>query len=750
MRRSASNRRSSVFTLAALTITATAGCGGNDIGSIGFGGNAGASALDAAADSSDAKGGASGAGGAANAGGAGRDAGLGGTTGGANDAGSDSNRGGASDADAGNAGGAGGASGGGGAEGGVADVTSEGGAGGSAGAGGTSGAPGDASRDVSIDAVDGTTVDVRSDSSDGGICPIDNAACSNGGSNGLCKAHICVPCVDGAAPGGDDTRCATAYGGDYLCLGGACTPGDCRSNGDCTLSTSGPLCHIVQPNFCGKCDADAQCLALGPTAPVCNTITGQCVGSNGSCLAQLDNTQCTINGADVCCSSVCSLGDCCPGSVGDQLCKMRLANNSAVCSAGHQCTTCDTAAGLTFLVDPIGGSDGAGTGSGTSGGQPNAGCAFKTISRALQAIGANPAVGTVIQVKNTGPVSVGSNGETFPLNLTANVTVTASGGTVTITPPANQVGFILGSGGAGINGALGGGSILIDGGGHTAYDGVGVTTGSTAATSLQNVTIQNFLREGIRVANGGVLTIKQGVTVTQSGTTSGRRSGLLVTGTGHVSINVAAGQATTAFNGNTMHGIQVEGTGSVSILGALAGPTSTIECRGNAVAGLAIAQTPGTNLPANSIDGVLSFGATIGNGLRIEGGSNVKIRNSSILGNNASGIAVVTWVSGASRNNVLAGIDLGKPSDPGNNVLQTSGGQDPNQGAGICLQMDENSGTLSAQGNAFSGGKNCAATAASLTFNSGNCNGNRDLGLIPSGGGSTNGNDIDVSLCTHP
>ena len=103
------------------------------------------------------------------------------------------------------------------------------------------------------------------------------------------------------------------------------------------------------------------------------------------------------------------------GSAGDTVCKARLSNNSAVCSTGHLCTVCDPVAGLTFLVDPLSGVDGGATGSGTSGGgTPNAACAFKTITRALQAIGSNPAVGTVIQVRNSGPVSVVGNGERFP------------------------------------------------------------------------------------------------------------------------------------------------------------------------------------------------------------------------------------------------------------------------------------------------------------------------------------------------
>jgi hypothetical protein len=65
--------------------------------------------------------------------------------------------------------------------------------------------------------------------------------------------------------------------------------------------------------------------------------------------------------------------------------------------------------------------------------------------------------------------------------------------------------------------------------------------------------------------------------------------------------------------------------------------------------------------------------------------------------------------------------------------------------------VDGSSGTLSARGNIFSGAKNCATTAASLTFSNANCAANRDLGLaISRAGGTTVGNDIDVSLCTHP
>jgi hypothetical protein len=345
-------------------------------------------------------------------------------------------------------------------------------------------------------------------------------------------------------------------------------------------------------------------------------------------------------------------------------------------------------------------------------------------------------------------VSVAGNGETFPLNVTANVTITASGGAVTVTPPAGEIGFAFASAGSGINGSLGGGSLIIDGGSSTAFTAVTSTTGSTSTTTLENVTIQNFLRDGIQVIAGN-FTIKQGVLVVGSGTAAARRPGLHVTSTGHVDITVPAGQAMTAFNSNTQHGILVDGAGSVTIIGSQLGGSGTVETRGNYTSGLTITQTPAVGLPLNTVTGFVSVGTTNGNGIRIGGGSSAKIRSSHALGNFNSGIIVGTLVIGSTRHNTLAGIDLGKPSDPGGNQFQATIGSNANQGAGICLQVDPNTGALSAQGNLFSAGKNCATTPASLTFNSAACSANRDLGLAVSSGGATTGNDVDVAQCTH-
>ncbi|HEX3854853.1 MAG TPA: hypothetical protein VHW01_28020, partial [Polyangiaceae bacterium] len=84
----------------------------------------------------------------------------------------------------------------------------------------------------------------------------------------------------------------------------------------------------------------------------------------------------------------------------------------------------------------------------------------------------------------------------------------------------------------------------------------------------------------------------------------------------------------------------------------------------------------------------------------------------------------------------------------GGNVFQADLGSNANQGAGICLQLDANSGALMARGNQFSNGAKCATAASVLTFDNKTCSNNRDLGLLKSLGVTT-GNDIDVLMCTH-
>jgi hypothetical protein len=608
--------------------------------------------------------------------------------------------------------GAGGASGSAGAGGGNAG---SGGAGGSAGAGGASGSAG------------------AGGSGGAGACQTDNMPCSNNAGDGICESQVCAACAE-------DPSCVTAYGAGNLCISGSCTPADCRTNTDCAGNANGSICGATEPGFCGKCTIDTQCGASN----MCNPTSGKCVAN--SCTGT--DTACTQNPSDVCCTTTCVPGACCD----DTICKTRLGSN-AVCS-NHTCTTCDaiTGANPVYLVDPIGGNDGSATGKGTSGGTAVASCSFATITRALQAIGPNPATGTVIKVIGASTVPTAANTNTikevFPITIPTNVTITAGTGLVTVKPPNGGTAFALGAPASGIDGTLGGGTLVIDGSTHTALNGVAAEAGSTDGTILKNVTIQNFMGEGVTATGTAILSIGQGVTVTGNG--FGRTaSGMHVSGNAHVGINVASGAPPALFTANAQHGILVNGNGSLSVLGIQSGGTGTVECLQNAVSGLAIAQTPALATAQNTINGLVVVGTTGGNGIRIEAGSKVNISNSYSLGNVGSGILVTTSVIGRIRNNDVSNVVLGTTATAGNNTFQASVGSNPNQGAGICLALDVASGTLMARGNLFSKAANCAATAAVLSFSNTGCGADRDLGLIPQAG-STAGNDIDVMKCTHP
>ncbi|HEX3854041.1 MAG TPA: hypothetical protein VHW01_23920, partial [Polyangiaceae bacterium] len=468
-------------------------------------------------------------------------------------------------------------------------------------------------------------------------CGADGVACQTNGGNGLCASQVCVACSA-------DPECVTAYGANSLCLSGSCTPGDCRANSDCAASANGSICGATQPNFCGKCTSDTQCTG----GQICNTGTGQCVANSCS----TSGSACTQNASDICCTATCYPGACCA----DATCKASLGA-SAVCS-NHTCTTCDAVVGANpvYLVDPINGDDGSATGTGTSsGGTPTISCSFATITRALQAIGPNPAAGTTIKIIGASTVPYVANAkaikEVFPIVVPSNVIITAKTGLVTIVPPANSGAFSFIGAASGVDGTLGGGSMLLEGKTHNAFIGVHAGTGTTDGTILRNVTIQNFQQEGVLVSNAGVLSIGQGVNVLSNGVGSPNLPGLHLTGSAHVTINVPDGQATTSFNKNGQHGILVAGTASVNIQGAQTAGTGTIECRQNSVAGLAISQTPGASLPLNTVNGLVVVGTTNGNGIRIEGGSNVKVSSSWSLGNAGSGVLVATSLVGVTRNN---------------------------------------------------------------------------------------------------
>jgi hypothetical protein len=474
---------------------------------------------------------------------------------------------------------------------------------------------------------------------------------------------------------------------------------------------------------------------------VCDTTGGQCVA--GTCTPSASNppAACPVNPSDICCTNVCQPGNgaksCCTTAAdptGSTYCTGALG--SAATCVDNVCTACKPVTNGQYAVDPVHGSDSTGTGDATT-----AGCAFATITRALQVIGNNSALAATVTV--FGPATV-SAGETFPILVPTNVTITSAGGAVAVNVPATKAGFVLATASSAIKGGTA--ALSLSGQGNTATYGIVVDTGSQATTRLENVAISSFLEDGILVENSGILTIGSGVTSTLSGKASAtaRRAGLHVTGSGHAIVAVPSGQPATHFDANTNHGILVDGGGQVTLSGVVADAitgTGTVTANANYAAGVWIEQAMGA--PQNLLTGLVAFGNTNGNGLRIIAGSNVKMRGSAALGNAGNGV-IISSAGGKS----ISGIDLGTPTDFGNNTLQGTQGAANNGGAGICLTLPSGAGTLAAAGNIF-GAANCASSTGMVPANhagcgtTASCNGPCALGIT---GGN---NDINVAMCAH-
>ncbi len=552
---------------------------------------------------------------------------------------------------------------------------------------------------------------------------VNNAACMPPGENlaGLCKMATCVACTDGS----DDAACTGAYGNantPYLCVGGACVPGNCRADGDCPL---GQLCGATTPNLCGKCLGDQQCQADPTYGPgtICNLAAGTC----GSSMCALpDDTACAANAGDVCCNKTCVPGACCDSAFCHDT-----KGNDFTC-VNHVCTRCDQATNDTYYVDPVNGSDASGTGATTAGGQPSPACAFKTITRALAVLGPSPTPGTQIVILGAN-VAVGA-GETFPLAVPPKTTVAGQMKSAAIKVPPKGSAFVLGAPGATLA------SLTIDGQTHTGYYGVLVGKGCDATCTIKNVAVQNTGKDGILVG-AGALTIGAGTTVTGAGTLAATHSGLHVAG-GNVVIDNPAGSAPIAFNDNSAHGILVDLIGSVNITGVPSGGNAgTVVANANNYAGLWIETTPGKNAPRSLVRGIVAFGQTGGNGMRIIAGSSIEVRGSVLLGNAGNGVHVSPYVAGKMVSNDVSMIDLGAPNDPGGNTLQATQGMGNNDNAGICLTVAPNSGKLLAEGNVFAGPIDCSKPNAGKIRLDNRC-GAADVGVTGAN------NTIDVANCT--
>jgi hypothetical protein len=568
--------------------------------------------------------------------------------------------------------------------------------------------------------------------------------CNTG--TGACVAAACTT-----------NSAACAANAADVCCGLTCVPGGCCANTDCATSTAGGICGASTPNVCGKCTADTQCAA----GQVCKTSTGQCLTNAGLCTGAPGGTggaagTCMNIGTDVCCNGGTCFAQpagggvaCCPGTAGTTYCQTQLNNTSATC-AGNVCTTCAGVSTMTpiYYVDPVNGSD-SGTGSLTlSGGGAAASCALKTITRALQLIG-TAVVPTQIVVVGGASATV-SAGETFPIKVPTNVTISTQTGPVTVNVPNGKAGFAMSAPNAQITSGSGAMLTITTTVTGTAggTDGIVVGTGSDASTQISNVTVTGMVDSGILV-NGGALTLGQGVVASSNGVGNKAGHGLSVQG-GEAIVDVPSGSPPTKFDDNTAHGILVGGTGFIhltgSVISATAG-TGTVVTNGNTAAGVWIQQTAAA--PAqNVINGLVSFANAGGNGMRIVGGSSVQLRSSVLLGNGANGVIVSTG-TGATANS-LANIDLGTGASSGGNTFQAPLGSGNNANAGLCLAVAANSGTLDAAGDTFHAAT-CTSGTPTLTLNTKGCGNNAAMcagGVCDLGETAATGNVFNVATCT--
>jgi hypothetical protein len=574
-----------------------------------------------------------------------------------------------------------------------------------------------------------------------GDCHGSSSDCPSGQLCGIATPDTCGACTTDAQCTGDPQ-----YGVGNICYQGICQPGNCHgASTDCVGPDAGLICGAVAANSCGSCATDSQCQADPDygSATICTTagmgigtcISATCAGSG----------PCAGNPGDFCCGSLCTPGNCCV----DADCVANPMFGSVYRCVNNSCTGCAAATGNKYFVDPVAGSDATATGSGIAGGVASPSCSFKTVTRALQVAGGFAVAGTqIIVVGQSGQTVVLDPTETLPIVVPSNVAIATRNGPIRLNLPAsadpnfgNIAGFQLGGDQASIvpDAAA---PITIDGASQTSGIGIGVSPGAGKSTAISYVTIQNTGGNGIAVSNG-TLNVGQGVTVTGAGTAAKRRDGLNVAG-GTVNIGVAAGQAPTAFSSNTQHGIYVTGAGAVNISGVPVTPANgqgTVVANGNFFAGLRIFEAPGA-AGTSSVSGLVTW-SNAQNGLRLYGGSKVKIRGGVFLDNGLNGVYLTSY-DGSAAGNDLSGLDLGKAGDPGHNQLQAALGSGPDL-AGLCIGMAAGQGalTLSAEGNVFSGPTDCSSSNATIV-RSPVCGADVDLGVIAAAGTSLT---VDLASC---
>jgi hypothetical protein len=195
-------------------------------------------------------------------------------------------------------------------------------------------------------------------------------------------------------------------------------------------------------------------------------------------------------------------------------------------------------------------------------------------------------------------------------------------------------------------------------------------------------------------------------------------------------------------------------TGTPGVNGA-----GTVQANGNSKAGVWIAQDASGGLPTqNTVDGLVAWNNgtnTIGDGLHVEGGSNVTVHTSQFLANAigvhvlASGNGQTAWQYDTSH--IFFGSSIN--NDQGKNTVQGLPAQDggvsaKNVLAGVCYEnLPNKSQTLYVYGNYWvnpngSAAIDCTQNSPGALSKAANCTGGVDLA-----GQGQNGNTIGIANC---
>ena len=204
----------------------------------------------------------------------------------------------------------------------------------------------------------------------------------------------------------------------------------------------------------------------------------------------------------------------------------------------------------------------------------------------------------------------------------------------------------------------------------------------------------------------------------------------------------------------------MSGLGSVNITGtagdALPSNSGTVVASGNTTAGIRINQTPGgAGLVTNSISGLVSWGNT-NYGMRLFGGSLVKVRNSVLLGNLQYGV-IVGGANGVGRRRHLQRSTSARPATRGRTgsrprsarpaPTRTAASASLSRTAsGACLAGGPLTENLSAEGNEMVSTVNaqvdCSTSTATVT--KGACGAQRSDGINAAMNVTTT---VDVAGC---